>query len=231
MLVCGIESETCNSRCPNKLLVRHDARPQLLPASPQDRRIVLPQDIESQLALDEESAVVPALRRQMPAFRDYGLTPEPLAVAKRLGYRSTHQIAITYSQPFKKIRERYEAHKTGQFLSEMRAQLNAVLSQTPPPTLRDTTRKLGVSDGWLRQHFPDERRAIAARYLSYRGEQTALNRASDRDRPKTVVLELYTIATFPSMNRSIGCVHCQRIEAYRGMGNNKASARSTLRKW
>jgi predicted transcriptional regulator YheO len=78
--------------------------------------------------------------------------------------------------------------------------LDAALSQMPPPTLKDTTRKLGVSDGWLRQHFPDERRAIAARYLSHREEQAATNKASDRDRLKTIVRELYANGTFPSMN-------------------------------
>jgi len=125
---------------------------------------------------------------------------EPLAIARRLGYRSTHQIAITYSQPFKKLRERYEAHTRARFLSEMRAQLAVVLSQLPPPTLKDTTKELGVSDGWLRQHFPDERRAIAARYLSHREEQAAMNRASDRDRLEAIVRELYSNGTFPSMN-------------------------------
>jgi hypothetical protein len=117
-----------------------------------------------------------------------------------LGYRSTHHIAITYSQAFKKIRERYEAHKKTQFLSEVRAQLDAALSRMPPPTLRDTSKKLGVSDGWLRQHFPDVRRAIAVRYLSYREEQTVLKRAGDRDRLRTIVRELHANGTFPSMN-------------------------------
>jgi hypothetical protein len=72
---------------------------------------------------------------------------EPLAVARRLGYRSTHQIAITYSQPFKTIRERSEAHKKEESLSEVRAQLLAALSKMPPPTLKETVRKLGFSDG------------------------------------------------------------------------------------
>lgn len=125
---------------------------------------------------------------------------EPLTVAKRVGYRSTHRLRTKYSQPFKRIRDRYEAHKKAQFLSEMRTQLEAAYTQVPPPTLKDTTRKLGVSDGWLRQHFPDERRAIAVRSLRHREEQAAMNKASDRDRLKTVVRELYANGTFPSMN-------------------------------
>jgi len=125
---------------------------------------------------------------------------EPLAVARRLGYGSTHRLRIKYSQPFKRIRDRYEAYKKAQFLSEMRAQLDAALSQMPPPTLKDTTRKLGVSDGWLRQHFPNERRAIAVRSLRHREEQTALSRANDRDRLSTIVRELHANGTFPSMN-------------------------------
>jgi AraC-like DNA-binding protein len=128
------------------------------------------------------------------------LPEEPRAVAKRLGYRSTHRLRITYSQPFKRIRDRYEAHKKAQFLSEMRTQLDAAHTQVPPPTLKDTARKLGVSDGWLRKHFPDERSAIAARSLRHREEQAAMNKASDRDRLKTIVNELYADGTFPSMN-------------------------------
>jgi hypothetical protein len=117
-----------------------------------------------------------------------------------LGYRSTHQIAITYSQPFKKIRERYEAHTKARFLSEMRALLDSALSQMPPLTLKDTSRKLDVTDGWLRNHFPDERRAIAARSLRHREEQAAKNKASDRDRLKRIVRELHANGTFPSTN-------------------------------
>ena len=128
------------------------------------------------------------------------LPEEPRAVARRLGYGSTHQLKIKYSQLFKNIRDRHQAHKKAQFLSEMRTQLDAALTQVPPPTLKDTTRKLGVSDGWLRKHFPDERRAIAVRFLTYREEQTALNRASDRDRLRTIVRELHANGTFPSMN-------------------------------
>src|SRR5882672_1663000 len=54
--------------------------------------------------------------------------------------------------------------------------------------------------GWLRQYFPNERRAVAAHYLSYREEQTAMKRASDRDRLRTIVRELHANGTFPSMN-------------------------------
>jgi hypothetical protein len=128
------------------------------------------------------------------------LPEDPLAVARRLGYGSTHQLRTKYSQPFKRIRDRYDAHKRTQLLSGVRVQLDAALSETPPPTLKDTLRKLDVSDGWLRQHFPDERRAIAARSLRHREEQAAMNKASDRDRLKTIVNELYADGTFPSMN-------------------------------
>jgi hypothetical protein len=88
-----------------------------------------------------------------------------LTVARRLGYKSTHEPGLRHQALCRKIRSHYERHQTARFLSKMRARLNEVLSESPPPNLKDTMRKLGVSDKWLRNHFPDERRAIAARYL------------------------------------------------------------------
>jgi hypothetical protein len=123
-----------------------------------------------------------------------------LTVARRLGYKSSHELGLRHQELCRKIRSRYEAHQKAQFLSEMRARLNAVLSETPPPTLKETMRKLSVSDRWLREYFPDERRVIAARYLTYRSEQSIANKTSDKERIRAIVQDFHKSGTFPSMN-------------------------------
>ncbi len=123
-----------------------------------------------------------------------------LTVAKRLGYKSTHELGLRHPTLCRKIRSRYEAHHKAQFLSDIGSRLNAVLSETPPPTLKETMRKLGASDKWLRNHFPDERRAIAARYLTYRREQSIANKTSDKEQIRAIVRDFHKSGTFPSMN-------------------------------
>jgi len=123
-----------------------------------------------------------------------------LTAAQRLGYVSTHELGLRYKELSRKIRARYEAHQKVQSLSKMRAQLNAVLSETPPPTLKDSMRKLSVSDKWLREYLPDERRSIAARYLIYRREQSIANKTRDRERIRAIVRDFHNTGTFPSMN-------------------------------
>jgi hypothetical protein len=61
-------------------------------------------------------------------------------------------------------------------------------------------RKLSVSDRWLREYFPDERRVIAARYLTYRSEQSIANKTSDKERIRAIVQDFHKSGTFPSMN-------------------------------
>ncbi|MDX6577318.1 MAG: hypothetical protein QOE96_3271 [Blastocatellia bacterium] len=123
-----------------------------------------------------------------------------LTVARRLGYVSAHILRLRYKEFSRRIQSRYEAHKKALLLSEICAQLNAALSETPPPTLKNTTRKLGVSDKWLRDYFPEERRLIVARYLSYRQEQSVANQTSDKERIRAIVRDFHKSGTFPSMN-------------------------------
>jgi len=123
-----------------------------------------------------------------------------LTVARRLGYKLTHELGLRHQELCRKIRSRYEAHKKAQFLSEMRGQLNEVLSESPPPTLKVTMRKLDVSDKSLRKYFPEKRRAIAARYLTYRREQSIANKTSDKERIRAIVRDFHKSGTFPSMN-------------------------------
>jgi hypothetical protein len=123
-----------------------------------------------------------------------------LSVAKRLGYKSSHELGLRHQELCRKIRSRYEAHQKAKFLSDIGSRLNAVLSETPPPTLKDTMRNLDVSDKSLRKYFPEERRAIAARYLTYRREQSIANKTSDKELIGAIVRDFHKSGTFPSMN-------------------------------
>jgi len=125
---------------------------------------------------------------------------ELLAVAKRLGYVSTHELGLRYKELSKKIRSRFEDYQSRQLVKQVRLKLASILSEMPPPTLKETLHRLGRSDGWMRAHFPEERRAIAARYLAHRREQAIANKTRDKERITTIVKELHAKGTFPSMN-------------------------------
>jgi ribosome-binding protein aMBF1 (putative translation factor) len=64
------------------------------------------------------------------------------------------------------------------------AHLTEVLADThaPPPSMRAVGRQLGYADSQIRQYFPDQCRAISARYLAYRrARQQARRQQVDAD--------------------------------------------------
>ena len=125
--------------------------------------------------------------------------PEDLsAVAKSLKYSATTLPRI-YPELCRQIRSRYHAHKQNLLLAEIRLKLDAMLSETPPPTLRTVLRRLGFSPGWLTKYFLEERRAIVKRYLDFRKQQTMLNRKEERNQIRATVHDLHSQGTFPSM--------------------------------
>jgi len=127
--------------------------------------------------------------------------PEPLlVVGRRLGYRATHHLRLTYKELSRKIQSRFEAYEKSHFVEQAWLKLASILSEMPPPTLKDTLHRLGRSDGWMRAHFPQERRSIVARYLAHRREQSTTTKNRDRERIKTIVREFHAKGTFPSMN-------------------------------
>jgi hypothetical protein len=125
---------------------------------------------------------------------------ELLAVAKRLGYVSTHELGLRYKELSKKIRSRFKDYEKSQFMEHARLKLASILSEMPPPSLKDTLQRLGRSEGWIRSHFPEERRSIVARYLAHRREQSLASQTRDKERIRTIVREFHTSGTFPSMN-------------------------------
>jgi len=139
-----------------------------------------------------ESELKKSLQRNPPE--------ELVAVAKRLGYVSTHELGLRYKELSKKIRSRFEDYQSSQLVKQVGLQLASILSEMPPLTLKDTLHRLGRSDGWMRAHFPEERRAIAVRYLAHRREQSLTNKNRDREGIHTIVNELHAKGTFPSMN-------------------------------
>jgi hypothetical protein len=85
-------------------------------------------------------------------------------------------------------------------VEQVQLKLASILSEMPPPTLKDTLHRLGRSDGWMRAHFPEEHRPIVTRYLAHRREQSMTNKGRDKERIKTIVREFHAKGTFPSMN-------------------------------
>src|ERR1044072_2525178 len=107
---------------------------------------------------------------------------ELLAVAKRLGYVSSHELGLRYKELSRKVRSRFEDYRKRQLVEHLRLKLASILSEMPPPTLKDTLHRLGRSDGWMRAHFPEERRSIAARYLAHRREQSMASKTKEKER-------------------------------------------------
>jgi hypothetical protein len=127
--------------------------------------------------------------------------PESLdTIAQRLGYLSSSALRIPFPGLCQKIRARVKKYEVDILLSRMQTELDTLLAATPPLSLKAALQKLGVSDGWMRTHFPNEHRLLSKRYLNCRHEQSTTRKAIDSSTIVKIVQELYAKGTFPSMN-------------------------------
>jgi AraC-like DNA-binding protein len=121
-------------------------------------------------------------------------------ISEKLGYRTTATLRVMYPEESRAIRSRYDEHIRKQFLSKIEAALRSILIEMPPPPLRTSLRRINISDGFLRKHFPKEHRAISTRYLEFRHEQSMQNKENDRNKIRAIVIDLIRRGVFPSMN-------------------------------
>src|SRR5215211_6023392 len=73
--------------------------------------------------------------------------------------------------------------------------------EIPPPPLNAALRRMCISNGFLRKHFPKEHSAISARYLKFRHQQSLKNKENERKKIKAIVLDLINHEIIPSMDR------------------------------
>ncbi|HKQ99076.1 MAG TPA: TniQ family protein [Pyrinomonadaceae bacterium] len=127
--------------------------------------------------------------------------PIPLEkVSGGLGYKTTSTLRTMYPELCHELRLRYETHKRMQLLSNIEGELRSILVESVPPPLKAALRRIGVSDGFLRKHFPKEHRFISTRYLKFRKNQSMKNKANDKNRIRKIVVDLKKRGIFPSMN-------------------------------
>jgi hypothetical protein len=122
------------------------------------------------------------------------------SIAKKLGYRTNAVLRTKYPELCRKIRTRYEKYNQTQFMLRVKHVVESVLVESPPPPLKVALGRIGVSDGFLRTHFPKEHRLISARYLEYRKDQSERNKENDRNKIRDIVQDLIKRGCFPSMN-------------------------------
>ena len=85
----------------------------------------------------------------------------------------------------------------------MRRTLEEVLAgdESPPPSMREIARRLGVHHSFLLQQLPELCRAISARYLAYRQEKGATKRRGLCDEVRQAVYEVHGWGLYPSASR------------------------------
>lgn len=123
-------------------------------------------------AIKTKRARVQAIRRSAIASAlETGLSEDPPPsleqIADRLGYTSDRSIRAWEPQLCAKltIRRREFAERSR---AALRRQLETILNEDPPPSLREVHARLGVSQSITYGSFPDIHRAIAARHQGYR---------------------------------------------------------------
>jgi len=122
------------------------------------------------------------------------------AIGEKLGYKGTATLRTMFPNECREICLRYEGHIRKQFLSKVESALQPILIETPPPPLNASLQRIGVSDGFLRKHFPTQHRAIAARYIEFRGQQSRKMKDFERKKIKEIVSDLIKREIFPSMD-------------------------------
>jgi methylphosphotriester-DNA--protein-cysteine methyltransferase len=142
-------------------------------------------------------------RKQIEPELEQALSSDPPtslgAIAKKLGYRTNAVLRTKYPELRRRINERYAKYNQAQFMGRVRREVELILVETPPPPLKVVLQRIGISDGFLKKHFPEEHRALSTRYLNYRKDQS--ERCKDNDRSKirdSIVRDFIKRGIFPS---------------------------------
>jgi predicted ATP-dependent protease len=78
--------------------------------------------------------------------------------------------------------------------------VESILVESPPIPVKVALKLIGISDVFLKTHFPKEHRAISARYLQHRKNQSERNKENDRSKIRDIIQDLIKRNTFPSMD-------------------------------
>lgn len=157
------------------------------------------------IALAEKRRELQSHRRAQSEIElEQALSSEPPislnAIAKKLGYKTDATLYDMHPELCRKIRNRYAKYTQTQFMLRVKHELESILVESLPPLLTDARRRIGVSDGFLRTHFPIERQLISTRSIERRKNQSERNKENDRSKVRDIVQDLIKRGVFPSMN-------------------------------
>lgn len=144
-----------------------------------------------------------ALQRALESILAENPTPPPTVteLAQQFGYTAKY-LYEHFSELCYAITERHLTYRQAQKMALQQA-LEAILAsnQVPPPSTVDVAKQLGYSSQSLRQYFPELVRAISARYLTYRHEQTRQKRQKLCDDVRQITFKLHAQGLYPTSKR------------------------------
>jgi hypothetical protein len=124
----------------------------------------------------------------------------PNEISEKLGYKTNAVLRTMFPDECRALRQRHEEHINKQFLSKVEIALQPILNEIPPPPLKVSLQRIGVSDGFLRKYFPTQHRAIATRYIEFRNQRSLKKKELEREKIKLIVSDLMKREIFPSMD-------------------------------
>jgi AraC-like DNA-binding protein len=153
-----------------------------------DKRLTFESDRRDRVKLELETA----LTMDPPVSLD--------SIVEKLGYRTNAVLRTSYPELCRKIRDRWTKYNQTQFMLRVRREVESILVELPPPSLKVVHGRIGVSDIFFVKHFPNEHRSISTRYLEYRRGQSERNKENDRNKIRGLIQDFIKRGIFPSMN-------------------------------
>jgi hypothetical protein len=121
-------------------------------------------------------------------------------VTERLGYKANTYLRENYPNLCRAIVRRHARYRKTKFKAICH-QLEAILHEEPPLSLRATATRVGYDSCYLRSRFPDVIRAIAERYAGFKKSQSFEKKKEAVATIRSTALRLHSNGEYPSLKR------------------------------
>jgi hypothetical protein len=169
------------------------------------------------------AAIEPALEqalREIPA-------PSVKKLAKRLGFSAECVLKAHAPALYEKVKARYKSY-VETCRAELRAKLEAVLKENPPPSLKSIYARFGVTESIVNTSFPELQREIGLRHQQYQRQQGQTRREAVRMEIREIVRALQGEGICPSVPRVTSHLRPGSLREWRVVGQAVADARKEL---